>query len=90
MIDISTCEKMMKLEQRRASKLGNADKKKLKGVAREVYLQGFAGLSKCEDVAAKGNEGRGFKVPVTAVSEEYAKTDKKNNKRKKKCKKSGD
>ena len=89
MIDISLYEKMMKLEQRRASKLVNADKKKLTGMAREVYLQGFAGLSNCEDVAARGNEGRGFKVPVY-VSKEYAKTDKKNNKRKKKGKKSGD
>ena len=43
-------------------KKANADKAKLKGVARDVYLNGVARLSKCEEVARKGNKGKGYIV----------------------------
>ena len=41
-------------------KLLNAEKHKLRGIPRLIYLQGIARLSKCEDVARKGNQGKGF------------------------------
>lgn len=78
----------MRVEQRKQSKLANADKKKLKGPARDIYLLGLASLSKCEEVAEKGNGGKGFVVPVI-VSEEHA-NDNKPAKKRKKGKKSGD
>ena len=87
MLDTSVYDKMMKLEQRKKSKLWNAEKKKLKGLARDIYLLGIASLSRCEEVAQKGNSGRGYKLPVI-VSE-----DRKNNKKpgkKNKGKNSGD
>ena len=40
----------------------NADKKRLKGIARLVYLEGYASLSKCEKFAERGNDGRGFYI----------------------------
>ncbi len=40
----------------------NANKNKLSSGARQVYLQGFARLSKAEEVAMKGNAGRGFRT----------------------------
>ena len=43
-------------------KSNNADKKKLKGIARVVYIEGYAGLSKCEKFAQQGNGGRGFYI----------------------------
>jgi len=45
-----------------AMKTTNADKKRLKGIARLVYLEGYAGLSKCEKFTLRGNQGRGFVV----------------------------
>jgi hypothetical protein len=87
MLDTSVYDKMMKLEQRKKSKLWNAEKKKLKGLARDIYLLGIASLSRCEEVAQKGNSGRGYKLPVI-ISE-----DRKNNKKpgkKNKGKNSGD
>ncbi len=49
-------------------KLNNANRAKLSPVARQVYLQGYASLSKAEGVAAKGNEGRGFHLPNVVVA----------------------
>lgn len=41
-------------------KTQNAKKASLSQVAREIYLRGLASLSKCEEVATKGNDGQGF------------------------------
>jgi hypothetical protein len=49
-------------------KLNNANRAKLSPTARQVYLQGFASLSKAENVATKGNEGRGFTLPNVVVA----------------------
>jgi hypothetical protein len=49
-------------------KLNNANRAKLSPTARQIYLQGFASLSKAENVAAKGNEGRGFILPNVVVA----------------------
>jgi len=51
-------------------KEANANKAKLTGVAREVYLRGIARLSKAVEVAEKGNNGRGyvFKAPTTEAT----------------------
>ena len=49
-------------------KLNNANRAKLSPTARQVYLQGYASLSKAENVAAKGNEGRGFILPNVVVA----------------------
>ena len=49
-------------------KLNNANRAKLSPTARQVYLQGYACLSKAEAVAAKGNEGRGFILPNVVVA----------------------
>ena len=46
----------------------NANKYKLSAMARQVYLQGYACLSKAEEVASSGNHGKGFKV-ATLFSE---------------------
>jgi len=43
-------------------KENNANKAKLTGVAREVYLRGIARLSKAVEVAEKGNKGRGYVI----------------------------
>ena len=51
-----------------AMKLNNANRLKLSPTARQVYLQGYASLSKAEAVAAKGNEGRGFILPNVVVA----------------------
>ena len=40
----------------------NADKNRLAGSARQVYLHGLARLSKAAEVASRGNKGRGFKT----------------------------
>lgn len=79
---------MIQLEQRRESRLANVERKKLKGPARDIYLLGLASLSKCEEVAEKGNGGKGYKVPVI-VSEEHA-NDNRPAKKRKKGKKYGD
>lgn len=88
MIDTSKIDRMIQLEQRRESRLANVERKKLKGPARDIYLLGLASLSKCEEVAEKGNGGKGYKVPVI-VSEEHA-NDNRPAKKRKKGKKYGD
>ena len=82
MLDTSVYDNIMKLEQRKKSKLWNAEKKKVKGLARDIYLLGIASLSKCEEVAQKGNSGRIYKLPVI-VSEEHKNDNKPGKKRKK-------
>jgi len=44
------------------SKVINANKANLSASARQVYLQGIACLSKAENVAMRGNQGKGFKT----------------------------
>ena len=51
-------------------KLENAEKQKLRGIPRLIYLQGIARLSKCEDVARKGNQGKGFYLQNKSVIED--------------------
>ena len=51
-----------------AMKLNNANRKKLSPTARQVYLQGYASLGKAENVAVRGNEGRGFVLPTVVVA----------------------
>ena len=64
-------------------KLLNAEKHKLKGIPRLIYLQGIARLSKCEDVARKGNQGKGFYLQNKSVIEDSnEKKDRKPRKRK--------
>ena len=63
-------------------KLGNAEKHKLRGIPRLIYLQGIARLSKCEDVARKGNQGKGFYLQNKSVIEDGEKKDKKPRKKK--------
>ena len=53
-------------------RLNNANRAKLSPVARQVYLQGYASLSKAEGVAAKGNESRGFILPNVVVNLTFA------------------
>ena len=64
-------------------KLNNANKAKLSPIARQVYLQGYASLSKAEAVAAKGNEGRGFILPNVVVAKTEDDQKPRNRKRKK-------
>ena len=64
-------------------KLNNANRAKLSPVARQVYLQGYASLSKAEGVAAKGNEGRGFVLPNVVVAKTEDDKKPRNKKRKK-------
>ena len=63
-------------------KLENAEKQKLRGLPRLIYLQGIARLSKCEDVARKGNQGKGFYLQNKSVIEDDEKKDKKPRKKK--------
>ena len=63
-------------------KLENAEKQKLRGIPRLIYLQGIARLSKCEDVARKGNQGKGFYLQNKSVIEDDEKKDKKPRKKK--------
>lgn len=49
-----------------AMKEANANKAKLSGTAREVYLRGIARLSKAVEVAEKGNGGRGYELRTAA------------------------
>jgi hypothetical protein len=44
-------------------KIANANRAGLSGVARDVYLRGIARLSKAQEVADKGNNGKGYVVP---------------------------
>jgi hypothetical protein len=72
-------------------KIENANRAKLKGVARQVYLDGFASLKNCEKVAINGNQGRGFYI-AKVVNSEFAEKEKEKNekqKRKKGKKKQG-
>ena len=69
-------------------KIVNAEKARLKGPARQVYLDGFASLKNCEKVAMSGNQGRGFYIAKVTNPEyvklEKEKYEKKNRKRGKK------
>ena len=67
----------------------NADKKKLKGIARLVYIEGYASLSKCEKFAERGNAGRGFYIAkvVNPEMEEKLKEKEEKKTRKKRSKK---
>ena len=56
-------------------KIANANKAKLKSIARQVYLDGFASLKNCEKVAMSGNQGRGFYI-AKVVNPEYVKKEK--------------
>ena len=75
-------EKAERKAQSLVSKVANADKAKLKGVARQVYLEGFASLKNCEKVAQNGNQGRGFYI-AKVVNQEFADREKENEKKKK-------
>ena len=64
-------------------KLENAEKHKLKGVSRIIYLEGIARLSKCDDVARKGNQGKGFHLRhKSTIQDDEEKRDKKPRKKK--------
>ena len=80
MLDTKSYDGVMKSME---MKLNNANKAKLSPVARQVYLQGYASLSKAEDVAAKGNEGRGFHLPNAVVAKTEDDQKPRNKKRKK-------
>tara|TARA_B100000949_G_C14202229_1_gene416498 strand:+ start:320 stop:565 length:246 start_codon:yes stop_codon:yes gene_type:complete len=58
-------------------KLENAEKQKLRGIPRLIYLQGIARLSKCEDVARKGNQGKGFYLQKSVIEDSNEKKDRK-------------
>jgi hypothetical protein len=72
--DIEAMIKSMKM------RLANADKSKLGIMAKQIYLQGFARLSKAEKVASEGNDGRGFVLKNT-VAPSHGNKDKRSNKR---------
>jgi len=61
-------------------RLVNAEKSKLGIMAKQVYLQGYARLSKAEKFASEGNDGRGF-VLKNIVAPSRGKNDKRSNKR---------
>ena len=63
-------------------KLQNAERQKLRGIPRLIYLQGIARLSKCEDVARKGNQGKGFYLQNKSVIEDGEKKDERPRKKK--------
>ena len=56
---MKTVENMFKSVDAR---IKNANKHKLSSGARQVYLHGLARLSLAEEVASRGNRGRGFKA----------------------------
>ena len=64
-----------------AMKIDNASKARLKGMARQVYLEGFASLKNCEKVAQNGNQGRGFYI-AKVVNKEFAEKEKENDQKK--------
>jgi hypothetical protein len=66
-----------------AMKIANAGKARLKGMARQLYLEGFASLKNCEKVAEKGNQGRGFYI-AKVVNAEFVEKEKDNDKKKQK------
>jgi len=49
--------------QSQAKKEANANRVKLSPTAREIYLRGIARLGKAEEVASRGNGGRGYILP---------------------------
>ena len=75
-------EKAERKAQSLISKVANADKAKLKGLARQVYLEGCPSLKNCEKVAQNGNQGRGFYI-AKVVNQEFAEKEKENEKKKK-------
>ena len=62
-----------------------AEKARLKGIARQVYLDGFASLKNCEKVAQNGNQGRGFYI-AKVVNQEFAEKENEKNEKKKRKK----
>jgi hypothetical protein len=59
----------------------NADRANLGIIAKQIYLQGFARLSKAEKVATEGNDGRGFVLKNTVAPSRGKNDKRKNNKR---------
>ncbi len=84
-------EKMTNSTKSLAMKIVNAERKKLRGLARQVYLEGYASLSKCEKFAERGNAGRGFyiaKIVNPEMADKLKEKDEKKTRRKKQKKKS--
>ena len=79
---VDVYQKAERKAQSLISKIANAEKARLKGVARQVYLDGFASLKNCEKVAQNGNQGRGFYI-AKVVNQEFAEKEKENDKKKK-------
>ena len=80
---VDVYQKAERKAQSLISKIANAEKARLKGVARQVYLDGFASLKNCEKVAQNGNQGRGFYI-AKVVNQEFADRQKENEKKKRK------
>jgi len=78
-------QKVERSTQSLEMKIVNASRAKLKGVARQVYLDGFASLKNCEKVAQNGNQGRGFYI-AKVVNAEFVEKEKENNEKKKRKK----
>ena len=74
-------QKVERNTQSLAMKIDNAGKARLKGMARQVYLEGFASLKNCERVAQNGNQGRGFYI-AKVVNKEFAEKEKENDQKK--------
>ena len=74
-------QKVERNTQSLAMKIDNAGKARLKGMARQVYLEGFASLKNCEKVAQNGNQGRGFYI-AKVVNKEFAEKEKENDQKK--------
>jgi hypothetical protein len=74
-------QKVERSTQSLAMKIANAGKARLKGMARQLYLEGFASLKNCEKVAQNGNQGRGFYI-AKVVNKEFAEKEKENEKKK--------
>ena len=80
MVDVY--QKAERKAQSLVNKIANAEKARLKGVARQVYLDGFASLKNCEKVAQNGNQGRGFYI-AKVVNQEFAEKEKNKGEKKK-------
>ena len=74
-------QKVERNTQSLAMKIDNAGKARLKGMARQVYLEGFASLKNCEKVAQNGNQGRGFYI-AKVVNKEFVEKEKENDQKK--------
>ena len=74
-------QKVERSTQSLAMKIANAGKARLKGMARQLYLEGFASFKNCEKVAQNGNQGRGFYI-AKVVNKEFAEKEKENEKKK--------